>query len=422
MTLDAFAHELVEAFAPGVGVALPLRLEQPGGLRLIELAGLLCKLLQRSPAIARALVRHYPVVVCDEHQDARVDQHQIVELLRSAGLQRLRIFGDPMQAIYDFEGASVEWAVVCLGATVEELDEPHRWSATPELGAWILAARSELALGKPLPLGTAPPCVVVDRVAALPDGPPPKSRAMVPSIATPLWRATSGRTGSLAVLVRNHDHVLGVHSSLRGTVHINEGSDLSHVYDAVAAAEAAAGNPKQLIAILLDLVEFTCTGLTKAIREKVEGCCQTAAVTPGRNKVIVPLLDILKSIYVSPDLAVWCDAVLRIGNQKPCGLKVRLPEAYRMLRLLARESPPSFDSIQRIGQMRRQSALMPSRVISTIHKAKGREFDHVVIAYCSRQPFPLNPASAKVLYVAISRATRTLRILASAARPSAFLG
>jgi superfamily I DNA/RNA helicase len=53
-----------------------------------------------------------PVLLLDERQDTRPDQHDLaIELGRSG---RVRIFGDPMQAIYGFGGeALIDWDNSC---------------------------------------------------------------------------------------------------------------------------------------------------------------------------------------------------------------------------------------------------------------------------------------------------------------------
>ena len=45
--------------------------------------------------IAVTVARRFPIIICDEHQDASADQHAIIIGLYSAGA-RLRIFADPM--------------------------------------------------------------------------------------------------------------------------------------------------------------------------------------------------------------------------------------------------------------------------------------------------------------------------------------
>ncbi|MCW3733662.1 UvrD-helicase domain-containing protein, partial [Burkholderia cenocepacia] len=69
-------------------------------------------LLDRSAALTGALAERYPIIVCDEHQDASNDQQGIVDALSRAGA-RLRFFGDPMQAIFaagvEREALQLQW-------------------------------------------------------------------------------------------------------------------------------------------------------------------------------------------------------------------------------------------------------------------------------------------------------------------------
>jgi superfamily I DNA/RNA helicase len=64
--------------------------------------------------------------------------------------------------------------------------------------------------------------------------------------------------------------------------------------------------------------------------------------------------------------------------------------------------------------------LAPS--IGTIHKAKGLEFDHVLIANFSAGHFPDEEMSRRVAYVALSRARRSITLLVPGDSPSPLLG
>jgi DNA helicase-2/ATP-dependent DNA helicase PcrA len=60
----------------------------------------------------------------------------------------------------------------------------------------------------------------------------------------------------------------------------------------------------------------------------------------------------------------------------------------------------------------------PEKAISTIHKAKGLECDDVLILPCDAKHFGDSPAARCRLYVAMSRAKRSLTIVASLQNPS----
>ena len=61
---------------------------------------------------------------------------------------------------------------------------------------------------------------------------------------------------------------------------------------------------------------------------------------------------------------------------------------------------------------------MPNRVISTIHKAKGLERRDVLLMPCEARTFSGSDYKRCVAYVALSRATHSLTIVACQARPS----
>jgi superfamily I DNA/RNA helicase len=64
---------------------------------------------------------------------------------------------------------------------------------------------------------------------------------------------------------------------------------------------------------------------------------------------------------------------------------------------------------------------LPARAISTIHKAKGHECDHVIVMPCDAQHFPDKPGTRCLLYVAMSRATDSLTLIVSRTNPSPLL-
>jgi len=60
-------------------------------------------------------------------------------------------------------------------------------------------------------------------------------------------------------------------------------------------------------------------------------------------------------------------------------------------------------------------------MVSTIHKAKGMEFDHVLVLPVDRHQYPPNDKGAKRLYVALSRARRSIHLITSSDSPSSHL-
>jgi DNA helicase IV len=54
---------------------------------------------------------------------------------------------------------------------------------------------------------------------------------------------------------------------------------------------------------------------------------------------------------------------------------------------------------------------LPPKAISTVHKAKGLEKDNVMVVPCDQEHFGATEAKRRLLYVALSRATKSLAIV-----------
>ena len=61
---------------------------------------------------------------------------------------------------------------------------------------------------------------------------------------------------------------------------------------------------------------------------------------------------------------------------------------------------------------------LPPKAISTIHKAKGLEFENVMLMPCDLRNFSQTRAARAKLYVALSRATSNLMLIVSRGQPS----
>ena len=145
-TLDSLVVQIAAAYH------IPLQLPPDAGAwarmhkdGYRQLARKVAEILRCSPMIARSLALRYPIIVCDEHQDANADQEAIVLACYKAGAS-LRIFGDPMQRIYgskkmaDIEADTKRWESLKGRSEIfEELDKPHRWPAARnglDIGYW----------------------------------------------------------------------------------------------------------------------------------------------------------------------------------------------------------------------------------------------------------------------------------------------
>jgi superfamily I DNA/RNA helicase len=101
------------------------------------------------------------------------------------------------------------------------------------------------------------------------------------------------------------------------------------------------------------------------------------------------------------------------------GYRVRLPDHAATLRALSRSDDPR-SHLQSLSRLRRKRA-HPKFSTSTVHKAKGLEFRRVLVCPADRQQYPPSGYGARLLYVAMSRATHRLTIVTDTASPLSHL-
>ena len=164
------------------------------------------------------------------------------------------------------------------------------------------------------------------------------------------------------------------------------------------------------------------TGLDSRRRCVLNGAFANTAIQAGRNQSLRPFMKVFRPIYEQPDLASFCEVAQAVGRRPPKWLTLRMPQS---LRLLGRIRPSALeDGFVALDAAVSFRKLLPTRAthsISTVHKAKGQEFDHVLIANFSGTHFPDTVFGRRLAYVAISRARRTLEFMVPALAPSPLL-
>lgn len=108
-TIHALAAELVELYSAPLGLPRPLEPFR-GKPSFDEMITLAVEILERRPEVARGLAVRHPVILVDEYQDCVVGQDKLINLISTAAATRLRLFGDDLQAIFEFAGTPVDFA------------------------------------------------------------------------------------------------------------------------------------------------------------------------------------------------------------------------------------------------------------------------------------------------------------------------
>ena len=393
-----------------------------------QLARKVAEILRCSPMIARSLAQRYPIIVCDEHQDANADQEAIVLACYEAGAS-LRIFGDPMQRIYgskkmaDIEADTKRWESLKGGSEFfEELDTPHRWASGSErLGYWILEAREALRSSGRVDLRGDPPTGVSVLFA---ENQAPRHGAYI--LATeegrPIRRLVRDNN-SILVLSAHNSTVDAMRAFLGRTVPIWEG----HVRDGLSALvevmESHAGNAAKITEAAITFMQYVAKGFSSSaygntlLAEVCDGCIARRSRKPAK---IQTLGRVLLEEPNHKGVARFLVSIEALARTDPDFDTVKLDchrEFWDAVRLGEFERPSEgFAEISRRRSSVRQS--VPAKALSTIHKAKGLECGNVLIVPCDAAHFGDTHAARCSLYVGMSRATRSLSIVVSRKKPS----
>lgn len=427
-TIDGLIGEIAGAYHKTLGLPADVGAwarRQPDGYGV--LAAKTAALIASYPMVAVTLAHRYPVIVCDEHQDTNPDQHAIVMALHRAGAL-VRVFADPMQQIFNgtqAEAAAAEqrWTDLKIAADrFEELDQPHRWANTqPSLGAWILAARATLRDGGQIDLtGNLPAGLTVhyaDNTAPVHAG-----FNVQHNLRQPIYARANGAAG-LLVLTPQNATVTALRAFFGRRLPIWEGHVRDGLADLVSSAKANAGNPAELAAGMVTFMKAVATGFSptsfgnRFVTEAQNGCTASCTGKPFH------LQSMARHIVDCPDHRGVGRALAHLRNlvgYEQAFFDVRIHHVREFAEAIQLSTFDDADEgFAEIARRRTHSRpQLPRKAISTIHKAKGLEFENVMLLPCDSGNFSHTRAARAKLYVALSRATQNLMLVVSHGQPS----
>ena len=424
-TIDGLISEIAGAYHKAYGLPSDVGAwarSQTGGAGYDLLAQKTAALLAACPPIAACLAKRYPLVVCDEHQDASTDQHAIIMSLHAAG-SRLRVFADPMQQVFnnrrkaDIVAAEQRWTDLKNNACrFEELDHPHRWTnGQPALGAWILQARAILRDGGQIDLtAPLPPGLTIhyaDNSARTQAG-----FSVVPTVSGPIYARS--RASSMLVLTSQNDTVTALRSFFARALPVWEGHVREGLASLVAHTKTHTGNPTELARGTVRFMGAVATGFSpsafgdRLVAEAEAGC---TSICRGKPQLIQ---SIARHLLDTPDhrgVARALRGVRELAANEASFGDVKIHHAREMaeaIQLGDYDDPDeAFAELARKRTHARPK--VPARAISTIHKAKGLEFDNVMLLPCDSRNFGNTRGARAKLYVAMSRASQSLMLVVS---------
>lgn len=204
---------------------------------------------------------------------------------------------------------------------------------------------------------------------------------------------------------------------------LNEGAEYETAYALIENAAANLGNPRPLAMTLVEHVKSVSTGLDAAKESAISSALKADRVDYGRHQIIRDFLAKYEPLYAVPDLATFCKVAKSIVTEPPSWLTLRMPMSMRLVgQIQPRPQDNGADCLDEVVARFKAGMRRPQRCVSTIHKAKGLEFDHVLVGNFSEAHFADDELSRRIAYVALSRARRSVTFLVPGASPSPLLG
>ena len=340
-------------------------------------------------AVKDVIASSYDRVLIDEYQDCNGGQHQLAIALSE--IVSTVIFGDPMQGIFEFAGATLTWEDEIHGhfPLARTLETPHRWAGkNPELGAWIAQTRQKLMAGEPIDLT---------------DGPITYRQSDNAFDMATFFDGIDAREGTQAAIHCNKTICYRLAQATRGGFQAIEEMAAGRLQGFATAWDASPTLDRRFAAVdsLMDdcfHIKVPTEGEAPDKNDVAMDREMTAiAAELGGNLGASAARRLFAMAKERPSWRLFRREIWRDGEKAIAEL-----EAGRVANMT--EAAASIR--QRVTNSGRH---MPLRTVSTPLLLKGLEFDHVLVPNAAHFLGERN-AQAKLFYVAISRATRSLTI------------
>jgi hypothetical protein len=429
--IDSLAEHAFPAFRDDRTPELPVlesmldvvRTEHAAG-RLVfdDLGALFWRLLEEQPTVAAAYAARHPIVIADEHQDASALQDAIV---RRFGTRRLVVLADHLQLIHGYRGADLErlrahWRE---SGAQHRLNTPHRWHGRAAEGAWLLSVRDALEpRATPARSGGVRPSGVDSRVYSAErglNGALPFLKYTVPA----LLRDGAGR--SVAVLVRQNDDLGRVRRflstnglrprQLGGPRDFEEAREDIEQLPLLTDSHSVALHARERLVALVPTIPTT---VVQQLDRRLKPAGPQLA---GAKEPATTLLRTFEPLWRDGSAAffqVMSDALRACAA---VGYHLPRPDATRALLRTAEALAPDANLADCIAAYSEEVAAsmhaVPQRTdrglfLMTAHQAKGKEFDAVVLFPLDARRWPDDDEHRRLLYVALTRATRDWVLIA----------
>jgi DNA helicase-2/ATP-dependent DNA helicase PcrA len=407
-----------------------------------DLLARLWELLNHNEEIRRTISRQYRYVLVDEYQDTNRLQAELIRRL-AATHDNVMVVGDDSQSIYAFRGATfrniMEFPVLFPGATVYKLEENYR-STQPilNLANEIIAAAAEKYTKRLFTRKLDGPLPALVEAA----GENAQSRFVAQKILE--LREEGVPLGAIAVLFRSsfHSFDLEIELSRRGVPFVKRGGikfiEAAHVKDLLAYLRVI-HNPQDAVSWHRILMLVEGVGPKKA-QDLLAGLLKTDHPGQVLRAALGRSATGLKLLGATLD---------RLSHDKNQGPAVLVDQAYEYYLPILKDQHDDYprrirdlehlhtmaESYADLGEFLSDLALEPpdgsavdvdapdrddeQLVLSTIHSAKGLEWQCVFVIWALDGKFPSMYSfgtdegleeERRLFYVAVTRAKRHLYV------------
>lgn len=386
-----------------------------------QLAEKLSAYVQLHPLIAGTIARRYPTIICDEHQDCDESRHRLIMAVYEQGA-KLRLFADPMQRIYGSKSNNAvradadRWMELQNRGASDILNTPHRWetAGVGALGDWIVKAREALQGGRQIDLTQNVPAAL--RVIVAPNTAQAQTQFRV-QFRGPLDTIKNNRS-PLLVLAPTKDCGTALRAFWNRTLPIWEGYQRPALTNLIDATERGVGDANAIGSAFVAFVQSVGVGFADAshadrFRKEIKENCATKAGGPKPKN----LQSLAVHICQDPDhrgVARALRAFRRLVRDNSAGFdSVKIDQATEFAEATRLDAFDDCETAHDELARRRTHARRepPEKCISTIHKAKGLECDHVMLVVNRPNDLSGTLYSRNRLYVGLSRARRSLTLV-----------
>jgi ATP-dependent exoDNAse (exonuclease V) beta subunit len=370
--------------------------------------------------LALSLDHRIQHLLIDEFQDTSVSQFRLFERLLTGWSpddgRTLFLVGDPMQSIYRFRDADVSLFYLARDQGVgpvalEDVSLTSNFRADPTLVSWtnqtfgtIMGSRQDPVLGRigfhsasaALP-PTAEPRPVSLTLSA-------SEAAQIQDVVESIESRLHDSPGSIAVLLRSRSHVSGLITALRERNISWRANDIEPLADKPVVADlltlaAVLENPRDRLS-WFSLLRCPLIGLTLHDLTLLDGVSRfpvepraldTLPLSGSGRSRLARLAEVWQPVAAKrdeyPPRSVLETLWLKLGGADAYPDPDALTHAARLLALVddLGERASSAAELEAAVNLLFAADTTPGRLeILTMHKAKGLEFDHVLVPFLER--------------------------------------